>query len=76
MSDIEYLNECMVRDLATRLVETRHLSIADAVAAVFQSHTYESLQNPRTGLYFQSPVYVFCHLEKELASRASSETPP
>jgi len=66
MDDVDYMNECMVRDLAVRLAEERHMSLADAVATVFSSHTYELLQQPKTGLYFQSPVYVYCILSKEL----------
>lgn len=66
MSSIEYMNECMTRDLAVMLVEDYHISIPEALDILYNSETYEKLQDPRTGLYFQSPVYVYDFLQQEL----------
>jgi len=66
MSDIEYMNECMARDLAVMLVEDYHISIPEALDIFYNSETYEKLQDARTGLYFQSPVYVYDFLQNEL----------
>ena len=66
MSSIEYMNECMARDLAVMLVEDYHISIPEALDILYNSETYEKLQDARTGLYFQSPVYVYDFLQKEL----------
>ena len=33
-----------------------------------ESDTYAKLSNPKTGLYFQSPNYVYAYLEHELAT--------
>ena len=66
MSDFDYMNECTARDVITMLVEKRNLSIADAMDLFYNSTTFSNLNNPETGLYFQSPVYIYDILEKEL----------
>ena len=66
MSDFDYMNECTARDVITMLVEKRNLSIADAMDLFYNSTTFNNLNNPETGLYFQSLVYIYDILEKEL----------
>ena len=66
MSDIEYMNECMVRDLAVMQIEDYEISIPEALDILYNSETYEKLQDARTGLYFQSPIYVYDFLQHEL----------
>lgn len=70
MTTLEHMNECMVRDLALFLVVKREMTISEAVSCVLNSKIYEKLCDPRTGLYFQSPVYVYSFLEKELEGEA------
>ena len=66
MKDIQYMNECMMRDLAVMLIDKYNISLAEALDILYNSETYEKLQDPSTGLYFQSPVYVFDFLQREL----------
>ena len=66
MKEIQYMNECMMRDLAVMLMEEHNVSLAEALDILYNSETYEKLQDPATGLYFQSPVYVFDCLQREL----------
>ena len=68
MSTIDYMNECTVRDLVLMLMEERGLSLHEALDTVYNSETYAKLMNPATGLYFQSPVYIYCYLDRELAT--------
>lgn len=68
MTDIQYINECMMRDLAVMLIEEYKISLEQALDILYNSETYEKLNDPRTGLYFQSPVYVYDFLQKELKS--------
>lgn len=58
--------ETMTRDLVARLMEERALTMRKAMDIVYSSRTYEALQNLNTGLYFQSPAYVFDELTKEI----------
>lgn len=66
MSEIEYMNECTTRDVITMLAEKRKISISEAIDIFYNSQTFANLYNPLTGLYFQSPVYIYDVLEKEL----------
>lgn len=66
MKEIQYMNECMMRDLAVMLMDKYNVSLAEALDILYNSETYEKLQDPATGLYFQSPVYVFDFLQREL----------
>ena len=66
MSEMDYMNECTARDVITMLVEKRNMSIMEAMDTFYNSRTFENLSNKETGLYFQSPVYIYDVLEKEL----------
>ena len=65
-NDFQYMLECMERDLATLLVEKRGITIRQALSILYDSDTYRLLQNPNTGLYFQSPQYVYSYLQEEV----------
>lgn len=41
-------------------------SMQEAFDAVYNSLLFEKLNNPKTGLYFQSPGYVYSYLKDEL----------
>ena len=69
MTDIQYMNECMMRDLAMMLIKKYNVSLSEALDILYNSETFEKLQDERTGLYFQSPVYVFDFLLKELSRK-------
>lgn len=65
MSKETYMIESLTRDLIVRLMEEKGLSMREAMDLVYTSKTYKSLCNPETGLYFQSPTYVYDELEHE-----------
>jgi len=66
MSNKDFLVERMTTDLANRLVEKYDMPMLDALRTVYNSETYNRLCDPTTGLYFQSPVYVFSYLDTEI----------
>lgn len=66
MTDFEYQIECTTRDLANRLVGDFSMTVPEALRVVYNSETYEKLINPKTGLYFQSPLYVYDFLKNEV----------
>lgn len=43
MTDIQYLNECMVRDLAMMLIGKYNVTLAEALDMLYNSETYEKL---------------------------------
>lgn len=65
MTDFEYQIECTTRDLADKLVGDFSMTVPEALRVVYNSETYEKLINPKTGLYFQSPLYVYDFLKNE-----------
>lgn len=69
MSDKEGMKNDMVRDLAGLLVqEYSELNLDKALSVVFNSDTYQKIQDENTQLYFQSPRYVYSYLQNELAT--------
>lgn len=66
MADFEYQIECTTRDQADNLVGDFSMTVPEALRVVYNSETYEKLINPKTGLYFQSPLYVYDFLKNEV----------
>ena len=54
-----------IDELTTYLIEDYHLDTVEALNIVYSSKTLELLQNKRTGLYDQSPGYVYHLLKHE-----------
>lgn len=48
------------------LMERKSMSMSDALDTLYNSETYEKLSDPRTGLYFKAPSYVYDFLDKEI----------
>lgn len=64
--DFEFMKEGMAADLAKLLVDKLNMTIGAALDALYDSRTYSFLCKKNTGLYFQSPLYVFSFLEEEI----------
>lgn len=65
-SDIKYMTEALAADIAALLTEDFAMTIPEALDALYNSVTYDRLLDSRTGLYFQSPLYVYSFLKNEL----------
>lgn len=70
VSQVEFQNmkEDIVKDMISRMMEERGLSMQDAFDKVYNSHLFEKLSDPKTGLYFQSSWYVYSYLLDELSA--------
>lgn len=64
--DFKYMTEALSIDLAELLTIDFGMSVSEALDALYNSVTYEKLLNPKTGLYFQSSLYVYSFLKNEL----------
>ena len=60
------MKEEIVKDLIARLMDERGLSLQQAFDAVYTSHLFEKLSDPKTGLCFQSSGYVYSFLIEEI----------
>ena len=64
--DRQFQIECLTNELIAMLMEERGLTMEQAMDAVYGSHTYEKVERPNTGLYYQGAVYVMDMLREEL----------
>lgn len=65
-AEFQNMKEEIVKDMISRLMEERRLSLQQAFDAVYTSRLFEKLSNPKTGLFFQSSGYVYSYLLEEL----------
>ena len=63
---IQVLKDDLCMDLASFLVDDYHYSPQEAIDVLYTSETFERLQDDDTGLYYQSPGYVYSFLQNEL----------
>ena len=56
----QFLIETLCEDLVPMIMEEYNLSDKEAI-----SNTFSKIEDPDTGLYYQSPVYVFDFLKDE-----------
>lgn len=71
VTQVEFLNmkEDIVKDLISRLISERGYTMNEAFDTVYASRLFGKLNNPATGLYFQSSGYVYSYLEEEIESK-------
>lgn len=61
-----YLIEELVKDMAIILITEKGMTMMQALDTIYNSDTYTSLINLKTGLYSQSTAYVYEYLDNEL----------
>lgn len=65
-AEFQNMKEEIVKDMISRLMEERSLSLQQSFDAVYTSRLFEKLSDPKTGLFFQSSGYVYSYLIEEL----------
>ena len=68
MTQAEYqfvINHC-VDGMVQFLMEDYQMPMLEAFGKVYESETYQKLQNKRTGLYLRSAAYTYEYLKKKL----------
>ena len=65
-AEITYMKTFVTKQLILLLMEKENISVQEAVDTLYNSETFQKLSNTDTGLYFQSPRYVFDYLNEEL----------
>ena len=58
--------EYMVQDLVEMLTEARGIEYDEAMRIIYASDVYEKLNDTETGLYRESPGYVYGLLQDEM----------
>ena len=65
-SQIKMMQEEMYAELIQILMEEYGYTLEKAMDTLYNSETFARLQNADTGLYYQSPGYVYSFLSNEL----------
>jgi len=63
---IKMMQEDMYAELIQILMEKYGYTLEKAMDTLYNSETFARLQDPNTGLYYQSPGYVYSFLNSEL----------
>ena len=66
LEKLNYLVECITQDLIAYVMEDNNMSIEEAMDIVYNSKTFEKLNNLQTHLYYESSSYVYEMLKEEL----------
>lgn len=64
--DIQFQIECLSRELVEMLMDTYGWDIKRALDELYTSETFARLNDPKCGLYYEGPVYVFSFLKNEI----------
>ena len=65
--DIQFCIESISNEVTLMLMKEYGWDIREAMDKFLLSDTYRKLENPKTGLYFQSPAYVYEMLTEEFS---------
>ena len=66
-NQFQFIINSNVEQIAFYLQEDYELSVIEALDKIYNSKIYDKLQNPQTGLYLQSPDYIYDYLKAERA---------
>lgn len=66
MGKEQQMVEYMVQDLVEMLTEAHSIEYDEAMCIIYASDIYEKLTDTETGLYRESPGYVYGLLQDEL----------
>jgi hypothetical protein len=72
--EMDYLVDDLTQDIAKMLMQDQQCDIAEALNIVYNSRTYSALENPATGLFYQSAVYLYDLLLEELTAQNQPPT--
>ena len=63
---IQFIIESDVEEIVSYLMEDFGMNLVDAFDKVYNSKIYTKLTDMKTGLYIQSPAYIYEYLKEEL----------
>ena len=72
-NDEQFLIESLTTELITLVMEEIGVDLQTAMDVVYCSDTYKKLLDVKTGLYFQSPYYVFDFLNSEIIAKKENK---
>lgn len=70
---INFIIDCDVEEIVSLLKEDYGMKILDAFNTVYNSNIYKKLIDTETGLYIQSPLYIYEYLKEEINESKQKE---
>lgn len=70
---INFIIDCDVEEIVSLLQEDHGMKILDAFNTVYNSNIYKKLIDTETGLYIQSPLYIYEYLKEEINESKQKE---
>ncbi|MDD2952621.1 MAG: hypothetical protein PHC95_05585 [Parabacteroides sp.] len=64
--DVQFQIECLTIELAHLLMAEYGWDMNRALDELYNSSTYRKMEDERSGLYYQSTLYVFQYLKNEM----------
>ena len=64
---IKMMQEDLYAELIQIIMEKWNYPMEKAIETLYNSETFSRLQDPNTGLYYQSAGYIYTYLNKELS---------
>lgn len=71
-NDVQFQIEVLTKELIEMLMEDRGMTLQQAMNTLYNSHTYELLEQEDAGLYYQGAVYVMSFLSSEIEKKSLS----
>lgn len=65
-NQLQYIINCDVETIVSYLQDDYKLSVLEAFDTVYNSSVYQKLINTKTGLYLQSPDYIYDYLKQDI----------
>lgn len=70
---INFIIDCDVEEIVSLLQEDYGMKVLDAFNTVYNSNIYKKLIDTETGLYIQSPLYIYEYLKEEINESKQKE---
>lgn len=70
---INFIIDCDVEEIVSLLQEDYGMKILDGFNTVYNSNIYKKLIDTETGLYIQSPLYIYEYLKEEINESKQKE---
>ena len=67
---IEFIINCDVEEIISLLQEDYGMDMLDAFDTIYNSKIYKKLTDKETGLYVQSPLYIYEYLKEEIYGKS------
>lgn len=64
--EFPFVCDCIVETIVGYIIEDYHIGIPEAFARIYNSKIFQKLNNAATGLYLQSPAYIYDYLVEEM----------